>query len=446
MTIDLSSISDEELLSLEKLARNYSEHDILEKIENIPHIPGHSIVANGCLYLHEKLGFASALMEQIFSDRVKYKNRMLEEKKKLVHLKEGTDEYVQTEKNISKYHNLQLAKKIQINSFYGALANPYFRWFNFDMAESITSSGQMTIKWIERDVNFYLNKLLKTENVDFVIASDTDSLYINMEMIVTHLIPNSENLSKKRIVEILDEFCKGPMQKMIDKSFARLASKMNAHKQKMFMKRETIADKGIWKAKKMYILNAWDVEGVRYETPEIKIQGIEAVRSSTPKVCRTAIKDSLNVIMNGTEESTQEFIKNFRDKFYKMDFLSVAFPRGVSDITSYADKHTIYSKGTPIHVKGSLLYNHLLDEKGLSKKYPKINNGDKIKFAYLKLPNPIKDRVISCPEQLPPELNIEKFIDYETQFEKTFLDPVKSILDVIGWDVEKRSTLEEFFS
>jgi hypothetical protein len=321
------------------------------------------------------------------------------------------------------------------------VSNEYFRWFDFDLAEAITMSGQLAIRWIERDFNEYFNKILKTSNVDYVIASDTDSIYVNMEPLVLHL--NITDTGK--IVDAIDIFCKQKIDRIMEKSFKELTDYMNAYQQKMFMKRETIAEKGIWKAKKMYILNAWDIEGVRFSKPELKIQGIEAVRSSTPKSCRKNIKEALNIIMNEDEKSLQVFIMKYRKEFLGLPFEEIAFPRGMNGIEKYRNDRTIYSKGTPIHVKGALLYNNLLDKCNLSKKYQKIDNGDKIKFAYLKLPNPVGDTVISVFDTLPTELKLNNYIDRQMQFQKAFIDPITSILDIIGWSAEKRSTLEGLY-
>ncbi len=310
------------------------------------------------------------------------------------------------------------------------------------MAEAITMSGQLSIRWIERKMNEYMNKLLKTNNLDYVLASDTDSIYVNMEPIVKTL--GTSEFSK--IMPALVEFCDGPVQKMINRSYDELAVVMNSYQQKMIMKRETIADKGIWRGKKMYILNAWNIEGVQYSEPQLKIQGIEAVRSSTPKSCRSSIKEAIKLIMNGDEDSVQRYIREFKTKFMNLPFEDVAFPRGMKGLDKYKDKTTIYGKKTPIHVKGALLYNDLLTRKGLTNKYPLIGNGDKIKFSYLKMPNILNDNVVSIPEDLPKDLGLQQFIDYELQFQKAFLDPIKSILDIINWDTEKRNNLEDFFS
>jgi DNA polymerase elongation subunit (family B) len=436
----LEDLTDEELNILEKML----EDIIPESYDNsfifnngcIPRIKGYSLTANGCLYKNDSHGFATDLMQKMFDDRSKYKKLMLEAKKRYEKTKSKEDE-----KLISKYNNLQMAKKIQLNSFYGAMSNVYFRWFNFDIAESITSSGQLTIKFIIKKMNEFMNKLLKTVNVDYVIASDTDSIYVTFEK----LIP--ENCDELEAVKILDEFCEKKIQPYLDKSYKELADKMSAYQQKMQMKRETIANKGIWKAKKMYILNAWNIEGVQYDKPKLKIQGIEAVRSSTPHACRENIKKALEIIMNEDESSFQGFISKFREKFDKMSFEDVAFPRGVKGMNEYKsrEKDTIYKKGTPIHVKGSLIFNSLLSKYNMNNIQP-IQDGDKIKFAYLKTPNSIQETVIACPDELPKEFGLDQYIDKDMQFRKSFVEPLNSIAEVIGWSTEKKSTLEDFFS
>jgi DNA polymerase elongation subunit (family B) len=345
-------------------------------------------------------------------------------------------------KEASRHHNFQLSKKIQLNSAYGALGNEYFRWFNFNHAEAITTSGQLSIRWIERDMNLFMNKVMKTDDVDYVIASDTDSIYVTFEPLVASI---GSNLHEKEIVSIIDKFVESKIQPYINSCYAKLAEYMNAYQQKMQMKRETIANKGIWKAKKMYILNAWNIEGVQYNEPKLKMQGIEAVRSSTPYACRKAIKEALNIIMNGTEEELQKYISETKTEFLTLPFEDVAFPRGIKGLAKYRDKQNIYEKGTPIQVKGALLFNHMLNKYGI-KNIPPIQDGDKIKFAYLKIPNPIQDTVIAVADYLPEEFNLDKYIDRELQFTKAFLEPLKSITEVIDWQVEKTSTLEDFFN
>ena len=409
-----------------------------------------SMTANGNLFSRDKRGFLPQLMADMYEKRVYYKNKFFEAK--LQHQENPTPEL---ERDISRFHNMQHALKILLNSAYGALASKYFRWFELEHAEAITMSGQLAIRWVERDINAYLNKILMTENQDFVLAIDTDSVYVCFDALVKHVFKDTSNTND--VINFLDKVAKTKIEPVIDKSYQDLADYMNAFEQKMVMKRENIANKAIWTAKKRYIMNVYDSEGVRYETPDLKMMGIEAIRSSTPGVCREYIKQTLEIIMSKNEKAVQDFIKTVREEFYTLSFDDIAFPRGITMTTTktsstgstyndtYACDQHIYKKGTPIQVKGALLYNHYIDKYNLDRKYEKISDGEKIKFCYLKVPNPIKEKVISCPGRLPPELNLDKFLDYDMQFEKGYLSPISSILEAIGWHAEKKSTLEDFF-
>lgn len=357
----------------------------------------------------------------------------------------------QLEKDISKYKNLQLAKKVQLNSAYGALGNQYFRFFDVRMAESITLSGKLSIRWIEARMNEYLNKLLKTEDEDYVVASDTDSLYIVFDKLVDKVFAErqfvSESEYKEAVVQFLDNAARDKIEPYIDKSYQDLADLMNAYAQKMQMARETIADKGIWTAKKRYALNVYDNEGVRYTEPKLKVMGLEIVKSSTPQSCRDALKEAVKLIMNSDEITVQKYIADFRERFKTLSFEEVAFPRGVSDLTKYTAEGEGFElmKHTPIHVRGSLLYNYLLKQHNLEKRYESIKDGEKIKFCYLKTPNPVRQNVLSIMSSLPKEFGLNDYIDYDTQFNKAFLEPIGAILNAIGWETEKKATLESFF-
>ena len=350
----------------------------------------------------------------------------------------------QTVKDIAKFNNFQMVRKICLNSAYGAIGNAYFRYYKLANAEAITMSGQTSIRWIENRMNGYLNSLLSTEDVDYVIASDTDSIYLNFGPVVTKFLGDKVSDTSK-IVSIIDKVCQEKLEPFIDTSYKNLATYVNAYDQKMQMKRENIADRGIWTAKKRYILNVWDSEGVRYEDPKLKIMGIEAVKSSTPAPCRKMIKDALKLMMSGTEDEVIDYIDKCRTDFKKLPIEDISFPRSVSNVDKYKAHSTIYSKGTPIHSRGALLFNHYIKEKKLDNKYSPINNGEKIKFCYLKKPNPIHENVMSFISEFPPEFGLDRFVDYDLQFEKSFLEPLKVILDAIGWNVEKTVNLESFF-
>lgn len=398
------------------------------------------ISANMCMFSREKQGFLPALMQKMYNDRVVYKNQMIDAKKAY---ESATDkEKIQLEKDIARFNNLQMAKKIQLNSGYGALANVWNRWFKREFAEGITSSAQLTTRWIEIKLNGYLNKIFKTEGVDYVIACDTDSVYIQADKFVEMA---GKEMTTEQTVKYIDKICTEALEPFIDKKYQELCDYVNGYAQKMKMKRECIADKGIWTAKKRYILNVWNQEGVAYSKPKLKMMGIEAIRTSTPAVCRGAIKEALEVIMNKTEDDLQKYIADFRIEFSQMPFEQVAFPRSVKDLDKYKDASTIYAKGTPINVKGALVYNHYLKKLKLDKKYEPVANGQKIKYSYLKTPNPLHSTVITCADKLPQEFGLEKYVDHDTQFDKSFLEPIKTIVGAIGWEVEKRATLESFF-
>ena len=402
------------------------------------------VCANGAQYRKDIHGFLPEMMQRIYDERTIYKKRMLAAKQSLENSTSPAESKA-LQKDVSKFNNIQMARKIQLNSAYGAIGNQYFRYYNLANAEAITLSGQVSIRWIENRMNAYLNKILKTDDVDYVIAADTDSIYLNLGPFV-HKVFKGRETSDDRIVGFLDKVCQVEFEKYIGDSYEALASYVNAYEQKMFMKRENIANRGIWTAKKRYILNVFDSEGVRYKTPKLKVNGIEAVKSSTPAPCRTAIKDALKVIMNGTEDQLQKFIANFRDQFESMPVEDIAFPRGCNNVAKNSSPSTIYGKGCPMHVRGALLYNFYIKKRKLTHKYPIIQEGEKIKYVMLRTPNKINENVISFFQTLPTEFGLDKSIDYDLQFKKSFLDPLTVILDTIGWKPEKQNTLEALWS
>ena len=397
------------------------------------------VCANGAQYRKDIQGFLPEMMDKIYKERTIYKKKMLAAKQ--AYEKAPTEKL---QRDISKFNNIQMARKIQLNSAYGAIGNQYFRYYNLANAEAITLSGQVSIRWIEGRMNKYLNKILKTEDVDYVIASDTDSIYLNLGPLVQSVYKGRE-ASAESIVTFLDKICKLELEKYIESSYEALAKYVGAYEQKMVMKRENIANKGIWTAKKRYILNVWDSEGVRYEKPKLKIMGIEAVKSSTPAACRNSIRDCLTVIMNEDEAAAQKFVSDFRSHFDQLPIEDISFPRGCNNLNKWANPSGIYTKGTPIHVRGALLYNHYNKKNKLTHKYPLIQDGEKIKFVYLKTPNKIAENVISYLNTFPKELGLDKHVDYELQFNKSFLEPIKVIMDVIGWQPEKVASLEFLF-
>jgi DNA polymerase elongation subunit (family B) len=351
----------------------------------------------------------------------------------------------QTVKSVTKWSNFQMVRKICLNSLYGAIGNTYFRYYRLDNAEAITLTGQVAIRWIERKINEYVNKTLGTEGRDYVIASDTDSIYLGLGDLVNR-VGSLDSGGSQRVVEVLNQFCEQKIVPFIDSSYKELSDYMNCYEETLVMKRECIAEKGIWTAKKRYILNVWDNEGVRYNEPSLKMMGIEAVRSSTPAPIRGYIKEALNIIMAGTEEDLIEFIATKKKEWESLPPSVIGFPRTANNVDKYADATTLYKKSTPMHVRGALLFNHYLKKNKLTNKYNLISPGDKIKYIHLRTPNPTGENVMSFISEYPPEFGFNSFIDYDIMYQKGFIDPLQGILDTIGWQTEKQATLFDFFT
>ena len=418
--------------------QDISVKKLLEGEVDLSMLTNTTVTPNSAIFRTDTQGFLPELLEEMYDQRVLFKRKMIQAQQELENTsKDNTRKRTELEYDIVKYHNNQMVRKISLNSCYGALGNQYFRYFNREIAEGITTAGQLSIKWIEKAVNDYLNKLLDT-NDDYVVAIDTDSIYVVFDKLVSRVNP-------KNPIDFLDTVAKEKIEPMMSESYEELASYVNAYQNKMDMSREVIADKGIWTAKKRYILNVHDSEGVRYKKPKLKMMGIETAKSSTPMWCRKKLEEGLKVVMSGTESDVWEFITNARNEFERLPIEEISFPRGVQNVRKYHNAASIYKKGTPIHVRGSLLYNNFLHKYKIEKKYPVIQNGEKIKFCYMKLPNTMNENVISFVSTLPKEFELESYIDYDLQFEKSFVEPLGVIIEKIGWNTEPVSSLESFF-
>lgn len=423
----LSGVSVDALLN-----RSINFDSIILRDPNPP-ADGYTVAATGQRFNRAKQGIIPNIISGYYAERAAIKKEMLAAKQEYENSPSR-----KLENKINTLENQQMAIKILMNSLYGAMGNNFFRYFDVRIAAAITTCGQLAIRWAEKTINEIMNKILETTDVDYVIAIDTDSLYINMEAVVGKFKPEDP-------VVFLDKVCSEHFEKILEKAYVELAQVTNAYENRMVMKREVIADKGIWVAKKHYILHVHNSEGVQYAEPKLKMMGIEAVKSSTPQVCRDKFKEVFKIMVTKSEAELQQFVADFRQEFFKLDAEAVAFPRGISDIEKNADRLNIYAKGCPYHVRAALLYNHYVKQHSLENKYELIQSGEKIKFVALRVPNPINENVIGFPQGLPKELNLHPFIDYRAQFDKSFVEPLRTFTDAIGWSVEPRASLDEFF-
>jgi DNA polymerase elongation subunit (family B) len=430
----------------EVISSGVSVEKMLYKQVDTSKLTNVTLTPNGQFFRTDFQGFLPKMLEEMYEDRKKFKKLMLVAKQDYENETDDSKKY-EIEKRIARYNNLQLAKKVGLNSAYGAMGSQYFRFYDLRQALAVTSSGQLSIRWIENKINQYMNKILGTDNKDYVIASDTDSIYLRLGDLVNKVygVDGVVAMPKQKVIEFMDRVCEDKIQPFIDKSYGELAEYVHAYKQKMRMKREGLSDKGIWTAKKRYILNVYNNEGVQYSEPQLKVMGLEMVKSSTPSVIRGKMYDTIKLMINGSQDDVQKFISEFKTTFKTLPPEEVSFPRGVNGLREYSDSTSMYKKGTPIHVKGAILYNHYLKQMKLDKKYPAIQEGEKLKFTYLKQPNPFKDTVISFPGRLPSEFGLHDYVDCDLQFQKAYLDPIEVILNCIGWKTEKVNSLESFF-
>jgi len=432
------NISPEKILGVKP--SGVSVNKMLDKKTPLDYLKteGACITPNGAMFKNDSQGFLPEMIEKIYKDRVIYKKRELKAKKEyqLTPTKE-------LKKEIARCHNVQWARKIALNSCYGAIGNQYFRYYDIAQASAVTTAGQFIIRFVEQKVNEYLNQVLQTHGeVDYVLASDTDSIYVSLDKLVEK---TCKGKTDQQICDFIGKVCDNKLEPYIKKQFEDVADYTNAYKNAMVMAREVIANKGIWVAKKRYMLNVLDEEDVRLKEPKLKIMGIEAIKSSTPQVCRGKIKEAIKIIMSKSESDLHTFIADFKKEFMQLPAEKISFPRSCNNMRKYGSSKDVFIKGTPIHVKGALIYNHQIKQFKLQNKYPYIQEGDKIKFIKLLEANPFKFDVISYVTQLPKEFNLKEYVDYELQFEKTFLDPMRFILNSIGWEHEKKASLEAFF-
>lgn len=396
-----------------------------------------AVAANGALTRKEAEGFLPNMLKTLYDERNRFKG-LAKKAKQAAENEPDPVKKKQHLKDFAAFNNQQQVRKVNLNSAYGALGSNYFRFFDIRLAEAVTVTGQLAIRWVARDVNDYLNKVLNNpKNPDLVIASDTDSIYMNMEGVAKKYLETKPDATTIDVVNMLDAFSQKHVMPVIEASFVSLAEYLHVYLPCLSMVRDVITDKAVWTAKKRYIMHVYDSEGTRYKTPQLKMMGIEAIKSSTPAMCRKMITDTLQMLMTGTQKDVWKHIAKCRQDFRSAPFEDVAFPRAVKGLRKYAGQ----DKSVPIHVRGALAYNQALEARNQTTQFAPIHEGEKIKYAYLREPNVFHTYVLSAPDAPPPDWNVEQYIDYDKQFDKTFIEPVSAILQCAGWTVEYRPTL-----
>lgn len=441
------NISPEMLIEGGVIPSSLDEFINKEVDTSLAHTKDYTLTATGQMYKKDEQGVFPYLMEWLYNQRKATKNMMLDYQKELQTLEKGTDKYEQCSKRVTQSNNQQMAAKILLNSAYGAMGNAWFRYFDLRLASSITLSGQLAIRWIADRLNLYFNKLLKTKDYDYVIAIDTDSTYLRLNNLVNKIFGDRRNTpeEKEKIVNFLDKIAKEQIEPYINESYEELAEYTNSREQLMIMDREGISDKGFWTAKKRYALRVWDNEGVRYATPKVKIMGLDLIKTSTPEKMREQLKGSLGIIFDGTNDEILNYIDDVYTDFKSLKPEDIAFPRSVNGIRKWSEEvngKIVPKRGCPIHVRGAIIFNQLLES---SDEEP-ITDSEKIKFLYLVEPNYVHSHVLAFRDGIPEYFNLSSMINYDLQFEKTFLQPIKGILTAIGWDWERKASLESFFS
>lgn len=411
----------------------------LDEDYEIPSGEGYAVAANGAQFRKDKQGCVPRILEQYYSDRKSIQKQLGVLKQDKENMKSKGEDTSALQAEIDRLFNEQMSIKILINSCYGAIGNAYFRHYDIRIAEGITLTGQLIIQWAQLYINKVMNNVLETNDIDYVCYVDTDSNYIDMSKIIEKFNPDDP-------IAFMDSVCEAGIAPALEKAFEILGYRHTTYKPRISMGREVLADRAIWTSKKRYAMRVHDNEGVRYKEPELKIMGLEAVKTTVPETIRGWMKEYIKMVLDGRKDDAADFIVDKRKEFVAMKSDEIGMPRGVSDITKYmVVQDQPFKKGTPYHVRGCLVYNRELEKSGLDKSYPIVYDGDKIKILYLTLPNPTQNNVIAFPDELPDELGLDRYIDYETQFEKCFVAPMEALNEAVGWTAADQTSLEDFF-
>ena len=439
-------------MSPETIAHEHVDIQIQDFLDDDPALPKklesfkqYAVAASGACFIKDKRGMLPELVNHFYDLRVVTKDRLIDAKKQLESLDPASKNYLEVQNQIASLNNMQMAYKILINSLYGAVGSPYFRYYDVRIAEGITVSGQLAIRHIAKKLNQFFNGVLKDVN-DRVILIDTDSVVLGLNDLVQQVYKGNVPADPLKVIHFLDIIAEQKIVPVIAKGFEELASLLNVYENKMIMKREALIDVMISCQKKSYAMSVYNSEGVQYKTPKMKIMGLQMIKSSTPGIMRDRLREALEIILRKSDNELQSYVKQIETKYSNYTIDEIAFPRKITDTEKYHSINTIYSKGCPIHVRGALLYNHYVVKLNLIHKYKLIQNLDNIKFVYLKIPNPINEDCIAfLGDGIPSEFNLDQYIDYKKMFEKTFFIPVNDIMKCLGKTAKQTASLAAFF-
>jgi DNA polymerase elongation subunit (family B) len=415
---------------------------ILDKTFDSSEYTGFSISPSATLYDNSISGMMPDLMKKYYSERKVYKKKQQQAEADYIHTPSQ-----ELQNKISTYKNIQMAKKIAMNSAYGVMGCRFFRYYDLDNANAITSMGQVAIRWVSNHLNDYLNTVLKTDGVDRIITNDTDSLFMNLNDLVIKRY-GTERPDYTTVTNFLDLFSEKYIAPFIRDCYDDLGKYLNVKNQCLSMVRDVITINFLIKGKKRYIAQVTDCEGLRYPEPKLKFVGIEVVRSSTPRFFRDKLKESCKIIMTGDNTQLLNYISDIRNEMTTVPTNLISFGTGVSDAVKYADSNIKcgYIKGTPIGCRAAIIYNKYVVDNKLESKYPLITSGDKIKYVYLTMPNIFKENVLGYIGEIPNSSKVVKYLDYDLMLEKAFVNPLSELLDIVGWKIKEIATLESFFT
>ena len=377
------------------------------------------ISSNGVLYDANKVGIIPEVLDKWFAERVEYKNLMKKYKN------EGNKELAEF------YDRRQHIQKIFLNSLYGVLGLPIFRFFDIDNALAVTATGQDVIKNSADFANKLYNDRLQDTN-DYCIYIDTDSLYFSSKA----LLP--ENKEPKEFTIGLARV----MEKKLNEYYNGMAMELFfCDKHRFYIKGESVASKGLWIAKKRYAMNAvYDLEANLDVDNKIKIKGLDVVRSTFPPAFRDFMNSVLKNVLGGiTKDDMDSKVLEFRKALDSRYYLDVARNTSVKNISEYekglSKQLNEFNKGTPAHVKACISYNKLLHHFKIANRYEKISDGEKIRYVYLKS-NPLNLETIAVKGYNDPKEIVEiaeKYIDYEALFVNELKTKLEDFYSALNW-------------